>query len=402
MINFNIEREMQDLENDDKAMIKFHVEDEKKSKQQAIIKVIGLGGGGGNAVKHMAKKYSDSIDYICANTDTQALENINVGVKIRLGLEKTTQGLGAGMRHSIGREAALESEAEIRQSISGADILFITAGMGGGTGTGSAPVVADIARNLDILTIAVVTKPFTYEGKKRIRIAEEGIAQLINRVDSLIILPNDRLVDISSTMMDFKEALACSDDVLANSVHSVTEITTESGEINIDFADIKTVMSMPGKAMIGFGTAKGDDRATKAINRALSNPLVEEVNLGHAKGMLVNVMGNKIGIGEITGISNIVKEYAHDNADIKIGYVDNKKMGDTIKVSIIATGLEDLDDTLCTNSSVPSYRINTNIKPNTANDFIEVKKTIPSYLDQTRDMLKIPAYLRSIDNNLHE
>ena len=402
MINFNTERETQDLENNDKTMIEFCVDDEKKSKLQAVIKVIGLGGGGGNAVKHMAKKYSDSIDYICANTDTQALENIDVGAKIRLGLEKTTQGLGAGMRHNIGKEAALESEAEIKQSILGADILFITAGMGGGTGTGSAPVVADIAKKLGILTIAVVTKPFTCEGKKRMRIAEEGIKQLINRVDSLIILPNDRLVD-TPALMNVKEAFARSDDVLANSVHSVTEITTESGEINIDFADIRTVMSMPGKAMIGFGVAKGDDRATQAINRALSNPLVEEVNLRNAKGMLVNVMGSKIRMDEITDIGNVIEEYAHDDADIKIGYVDNESMGDNIKVSIIATGLEDVDSTsdsasndtsnIC--SSMPAYRTTPVIEANTASNLMTPEMNMPNYLDRTHNMLKIPAYLRN-------
>ena len=314
----------------------------KLKQKHEVIKVIGLGGAGSNAVNHMAKKYPSDVIHICANTDIKHLESLEVEHKINLGSQNTTRGLGAGMRSHAGKEAAKESLDEIKNAISGADMLFIAAGMGGGTGTGSAPVVAEIAKDMGILTVAVVTKPFSGEGKKKKRIANEGIGQLIHQVDSLIILPNDRLADTLSKeiLSDMEKTLASSDDVLANSVHAVTDIITKTGRMNIDFADIRTVMSLPGKAMISSGIARGDDRASKAVKLALSNPLIETMVLNDAKGILVNISGNSIGHTEYGDVNNLMEEYAHDDADVKLGFVEDSSLGDSIKITIILTGLE--------------------------------------------------------------
>lgn len=372
---------------------------DEKIIKEAVIKVIGLGGGGGNAVNHMYKNYRENAEYICANTDTQALNNIEVDRKIELGAIKATKGLGAGMKTSVGQEAAMENHAEIKSSIEGADVLFITVGMGGGTGTGSAPIVADIAKDLGILTVAVVTKPFKYEGKKKMRIAENGITKLINRVDSLIVLPNDRLVDTltQEALMDIQVAFMASNEVLANSVNSITEITSNYGLMNIDFADIRTVMSMPGKAMIGSGIGSGENRALDATRKALSNPLIEEINLVDAKGILVNITGMVVGLTEITDISNMISEYAHNDADIKTGVVEDASMKDDIKVTLIATGLNIENNTFKLND-VDNQKSIIDDNINTSNDTtpqrVEPEIKMPDKNNKKFIGYDIPAYLR--------
>ncbi len=307
--------------------------------ENAVIKVIGVGGGGGNAVMHMAQSNIDGVDFICANTDSQALKSTNVKTVLQLG-NNITQGLGAGANPVVGREAALEDQDRIRESIAGADMLFITAGMGGGTGTGAAPVVAEIAEELGVLTVAVVTKPFPFEGDKRMKIANAGIEELVKHVDSLITIPNEKLLAVLGRETNLLDAFKSANDVLRGAVQGIAELITCPGLINVDFADVRTVMSEMGMAMMGSGTSTGAERAREASEAAISSPLLEDVNIAGAKGILVNVTASAgLSIGEFDEIGSHIKGLASDDATVVVGTVIDESMQDGLRVTLVATGI---------------------------------------------------------------
>jgi len=306
----------------------------------ANIKVIGVGGGGGNAVKNMVDSGVEGVEFICANTDAQALDGSPVKNLIQLG-NALTKGLGAGANPEVGREAALEDRERIKELVSGTDMLFITAGMGGGTGTGAAPVVAEMARELGVLTVAVVTKPFPFEGPKRMKAAEEGIAELAKHVDSIITIPNAKLLTSLGKNTTLLDAFKAANDVLLGAVQGIADLITRPGLINVDFADVRTVMSEMGMSMMGTGVAKGDERATKAAEAAISSPLLDDINLQGAKGILVNITaGLDMGIHEFEEVGAAVRQFAHDDATVVVGTVIDPDMSDEIRVTLVATGLE--------------------------------------------------------------
>jgi cell division protein FtsZ len=307
--------------------------------QNAIIKVIGVGGGGGNAVQHMVEADIEGVDFICANTDAQALKNMESRISLQLG-SGITKGLGAGANPDIGRQAALEDRERIIEVIEGSDMLFITAGMGGGTGTGAAPVVAQLAKELGILTVAVVTKPFPFEGGKRAHAAEAGIKELGQYVDSLITIPNEKLLTVLGKQVSLLDAFKAANDVLLGAVQGIAELITRPGLINVDFADVRTVMSEMGMAMMGSGVARGEDRAREAAESAINSPLLEDINLMGARGILVNVTaGMDMSIGEFEEVGNTIKEFASENATVVVGTVIDPTMRDELRVTVVATGL---------------------------------------------------------------
>ena len=307
--------------------------------QNAVIKVIGVGGGGGNAVNHMIRSSIEGVEFICANTDAQALKNIEVRTSLQLG-SNVTRGLGAGADPERGHQAAVEDRDRIYEAIEGADMIFITAGMGGGTGTGAAPVVAEIAKELGILTVAVVTKPFSFEGGKRWQVAEDGIAKLSETVDSLITIPNEKLLAVLGKTTTLLDAFKAANDVLFNAVQGIAELITKPGLINVDFADVRTVMSEMGVAMMGTGKATGDQRAREAAELAIRSPLLEDINLSGARGILVNITaGLDLAIGEFDEVGNTVKEFAREDATVVIGTVIDPDMVDEMRVTVVATGL---------------------------------------------------------------
>ncbi|EXJ12815.1 MULTISPECIES: cell division protein FtsZ [Nitrincola] len=307
--------------------------------QSAVIKVIGVGGGGGNAVEHMLISEVEGVEFICANTDAQALAKSATRTALHIGSE-LTKGLGAGANPDVGRLAAQEDRDRIAQSLSGADMVFITAGMGGGTGTGAAPIVAQVAKEMGILTVAVVTKPFPFEGRKRMKIAEDGIRELQESVDSLIIIPNEKLLPVLGRNTSLIEAFKIANDVLRGAVQGIADLIIRPGMINVDFADVRTVMSSMGMAMMGTGVGRGDARSTIATEAAINSPLLEDVDLKGASGILVNITaGLDLSLGEFTEVGNIIEEYASDTATIVIGTVIDPEMSDEIKVTVVATGL---------------------------------------------------------------
>ncbi|MCG7897637.1 MAG: cell division protein FtsZ [Candidatus Thiodiazotropha lotti] len=307
--------------------------------QNAVIKVIGVGGGGGNAVNHMLTGEIEGVDFICANTDAQALRNSEVRTLLQLGSD-ITKGLGAGADPEIGRQAALEDRDRIEEALDGADMIFITAGMGGGTGTGAAPVVAQVAKDLGILTVAVVTKPFGFEGGKRMKIAEQGMEDLGKHVDSLITIPNEKLLAVLGKEMSLLNAFKSANDVLLHAVQGIAELITRPGLINVDFADVKTVMSEMGAAMMGSGEANGDNRAREAAERAIRSPLLEDVNLAGAKGILVNITaGLNLAIGEFDEVGTTIREFADEDATVVVGTVIDPDMQNDMRVTVVATGL---------------------------------------------------------------
>ena len=309
------------------------------SPQHAVIKVIGVGGGGGNAVQHMVDKQIDGVDFICANTDAQALQRMNSGTLLQLGND-VTKGLGAGANPELGKQAAIEDKELLRESLEGADMVFITAGMGGGTGTGAAPIVAQIARELGILTVAVVTKPFPFEGKKRMNIAEQGIAELSEYVDSLITVPNEKLLSIMGQDTPLLQAFSTVDDVLLGAVQGIADLIIRPGMINVDFADVRTVMSEMGMAMMGSGLAQGDNRAIEAAEAAVRSPLLEDIDISGARGLLVNIAaGLDITLTEFSQVGSTVEDFASENATVVIGTVIDPDMGDEMRVTVVATGL---------------------------------------------------------------
>jgi cell division protein FtsZ len=307
--------------------------------QSAVIKVIGVGGGGGNAVSHMVTSGIEGVDFICINTDSQALKASKIKTSLQIGAN-ITKGLGAGADPEVGRQAAMEDRDRIIELIEGCDMLFITAGMGGGTGTGAAPIVAQIARELGILTVAVVTKPFSMEGNKRSLVADHGIAELTKNVDSLITIPNQKLLTVLGPSTTLLDAFKAANQVLQGAVQGIAELITRPGLINVDFADVRTVMSETGMAMMGSGTASGESRARQAAEAAVSSPLLEDINLAGAHGILVNVTaGLDLAIGEFEEVGNIVKEYASEDATVVVGTVIDPDMSNQIRVTVVATGL---------------------------------------------------------------
>jgi len=307
--------------------------------QSAVIKVVGVGGGGGNAVEHMVRQDVTGVDFICANTDAQALHNLSAQTRLQLG-ENITKGLGAGANPDMGKEAALEDKDRIAEALNGADMVFITAGMGGGTGTGAAPIVAEIARSMNILTVAVVTKPFVFEGKKRMALAEAGIAELSRHVDSLITIPNEKLLSIMGSDAPLLQAFGNVDDVLLGAVQGIADLIIRPGMINVDFADVRTVMSEMGMAMMGSGKASGDCRARDAAEAAIHSPLLDDVDFNGARGILVNIAaGIDISLGEFAEVGSTVEEFASENATVVVGTVIDPEMGDELRVTVVATGL---------------------------------------------------------------
>jgi cell division protein FtsZ len=375
--------------------------------QNAVIKVLGVGGGGGNAVKHMVSSGIEGVDFICANTDSQALQSANVRTALQIGCN-ITKGLGAGADPEVGRQAAMEDRDRIQEVIEGADMLFITAGLGGGTGTGAAPVVAQVARELCILTVAVVTKPFTMEGAKRQAVAEMGINDLAKYVDSVITIPNEKLLSVLGADTTLLDAFGAANEVLQGAVQGIAELITRPGLINVDFADVRTVMGEMGMAMMGSGTAAGEDRAREAAELAVSSPLLEDINLQGARGVLVNVTaGMDLSIGEFQIVGETVKEYASDDATVVVGTVIDPDMSKNIRVTVVATGLGtpverqenppirvvDTPAQHATGSNqVPNYR---ELETGTA---LRRQKAVgdPSYPPQQPDLelLDIPAFLR--------
>jgi cell division protein FtsZ len=307
--------------------------------QAAVIKVIGVGGGGGNAVQHMLGANIEGVEFICANTDSQALKNSGAKTVLQLG-SNMTKGLGAGADPEVGRQAALEDRDRLMDVLDGSDMIFITAGMGGGTGTGAAPIVAQVAKEMGILTVAVVTRPFAFEGKKRGTVAEEGIVELSQFVDSLITIPNEKLLSVLGRDVSLLNAFSAANDVLLGAVQGIAELITCPGLINVDFADVRTVMSEMGMAMMGSGKAQGEERAKIAAEAAISSPLLEDVNLSGARGILVNITaGMDLSIGEFDEVGTTVKEFASDNATVVVGTVIDPEMSGDIRVTIVATGL---------------------------------------------------------------
>jgi len=306
--------------------------------QSAKIKVVGVGGGGGNAVNTMIASGIEGVEFIAANTDAQALRSNRAPMKIQLG-SKLTKGLGAGANPDVGKEAALEDKARIAEILDGADMVFIAAGLGGGTGTGAAPIIAEVAKEIGALTVGVVTKPFTREGKLRMKKATDGAEYLKEMVDSLIVIPNDRLLGLAGKNMGILDAFKPSDDVLRQAVQGISDLITTSGLINVDFADVKAIMSERGMAMMGIGIAEGEKRAAEAAQKAISSPLLEEIDISGARGVLVNISGSSnMTMEEFDEASRIIHEKVHEDANIIIGLVINEELGDTIKITAIATG----------------------------------------------------------------
>ena len=311
----------------------------------AVIKVVGVGGGGGNAVEHMVGNHVDGVDFICANTDSQALKNMSARSVLQLG-STVTKGLGAGANPEVGRQAAMEDRERIAEALSGADMVFITAGMGGGTGTGAAPVVAEVAQELGILTVAVVTKPFPFEGRKRIKLAEGGLTELAKHVDSLITIPNEKLLAVLGKTTSLLDAFSAANDVLLGAVQGIADLIIRPGMINVDFADVRTVMSEMGQAMMGTGFSSGENRAREAAEAAIRSPLLEDVNLEGARGILVNITaGTNLSLGEFTEVGDAIEEFSSEDATIVVGTVIDESMTDELRVTVVATGLGNLENT---------------------------------------------------------
>ena len=305
----------------------------------AKILVMGVGGGGGNAIERMMAENIDGVEFVCANTDAQALTRSNASLLIQLG-EEITKGLGAGADPDIGRKAAEENQDRIREVITGSDMVFITAGMGGGTGTGAAPIIAQIAKELDILTVAVVTKPFAFEGRKRMQVAEAGIKALAETVDSLITIPNNKLLSVLGKNITLMNAFTAANDVLFGAVQGIADLITRPGLINVDFADVRTVMSEMGMAMMGTGVSTGENRARQAAEAAIASPLLEDVDFSGAKGVLVNITaGLDMSIGEFESVGDAIKSFTSENATVVVGTVIDPEMSDEMRVTVVVTGL---------------------------------------------------------------
>ncbi len=374
--------------------------------QNAVIKVIGVGGGGGNAVNHMAAANIEGVEFVCANTDAQALENVSIKTVLQLGAG-ITKGLGAGADPDVGRRAAEEDRDRIKDVLDGADMVFITAGMGGGTGTGAAPIVASVARELGILTVAVVSKPFVFEGSKRARVANDGILELEKHVDSLITIPNDKLLAVLGKEMTLLDAFSAANDVLLNATQGIAELITRPGLINVDFADVKTVMSGMGVSMMGTGSATGENRAREAAEKAINSPLLEDIDLAGANGILVNITaGMTLTIGEFDEVGNTVRDFADDNATVVVGTVIDPELEDELRVTVVATGLGDRKaERLAARGGEPKMRLVDTERAESTPNYRDMDQ--PAYIRNKRagggggeatatdlDYLDIPAFLR--------
>jgi cell division protein FtsZ len=308
--------------------------------QNARMKVIGVGGGGGNAVDRMIEEDLEGVEFISVNTDAQVLKKSKAPIKIQIG-QKLTRGLGAGARPEIGRQALEENREEMRKALEGADLVFVTAGMGGGTGTGAAPVIAEMAREMGALTIAIVTKPFMFEGKKRMRQAEEGLQELKRAADTMIVVPNERLLSVVGKGTSFRDALKKADEVLLHATQGISDLIRVTGEVNVDFADVRTIMSNRGAALMGTGFGRGDNRGVEAAQEAISSPLLDNISISGAAGVLINITGGMdLAIDEVTTISSIIQEAAGDEAEIIFGAVHDSSMKEEVRVTVIATGFE--------------------------------------------------------------
>src|SRR5580698_5857167 len=387
--------------------------------QSAVIKVIGVGGGGGNAVAHMVTTGIDGVDFMCVNTDAQALKHSKVKTALQIGCN-ITKGLGAGADPEVGRQAAMEDRDRIVELVEGCDMLFITAGMGGGTGTGAAPVVAQVAKEMGILTVAVVTRPFEMEGGKRSLVADQGLAELGKYCDSLITIPNQKLLTVLGAQTTLLDAFKSANQVLQGAVQGIAELITRPGLINVDFADVRTVMAETGMAMMGSGVASGEGRARSAAEAAVSSPLLEDINLAGAHGILVNVTaGMDLSIGEFQEVGNIVKQFASEDATVVVGTVIDPELTDVVRVTVVATGLGRpaaavrVPTSHATTPSMmgreahaqaPSMRVVTRVKPAANPNYADLDK--PTYQRQravgdglradadSEDLLDIPAFLR--------
>lgn len=308
--------------------------------QSALMRVVGVGGAGGNAVNRMVDEDLEGVEFISANTDAQALKNSQAHHTIQLG-KKLTRGLGAGARPEIGRQAIAESEDEVRMLLEGADLVFITAGMGGGTGTGAAPIIGEIAGEMGALTIGIVTRPFAFEGRKRMHQAEQGLAELKRAVDTMIVVPNDRLLSVVGKGTTFKDALKRADEVLLHATQGISDLIRVTGEVNVDFADVRTIMACRGAALMGSGFGEGENRAVEAAQEAVSSPLLDDVPIHGAHGVLINITGGMdLAIDEVTQISTIIQEEAGDEAEIIFGAVHDEALEGKIRVTVIATGFD--------------------------------------------------------------
>jgi cell division protein FtsZ len=375
------------------------------SPHNAVIKVIGVGGGGGNAVEHMMQESIEGVEFICANTDAQALRKSNAPILLQLG-EDLTKGLGAGADPEVGRKAAEENRDRIKDVMDGSDMIFITAGMGGGTGTGAAPIFAQIARELGILTVAVVTKPFVFEGKKRMQIADLGIRDLAKSVDSLITIPNNKLLSVLGKNITLLNAFRAANNVLLGAVQGIADLITRPGLINVDFADVRTVMSEMGMAMMGTGVSIGDNRATEAAQAAISSPLLEDIDLSGARGVLVNITaGMDMSIGEFEAVGEVVKSFTSENATVVVGTVIDPEMSDELRVTVVATGLGRREEDASSVVGVHHLKILETAKGEGSLDYHHLERptvirnqTVKGAIDlaDTRDIdyLDIPAFLR--------
>ncbi|MBU0656660.1 MAG: cell division protein FtsZ [Gammaproteobacteria bacterium] len=365
----------------------------------AVIKVIGVGGGGGNAIRHMAASGIEGVEYICANTDSQALQGMGIKSMLQLGAS-LTKGLGAGAKPEIGREAALEDRDRIRELINGTDMLFITAGMGGGTGTGAAPVIAEIARDMGILTVAVVTRPFILEGMRRKQSADYGIDELGKYVDSLITIPNQKLLTSLGKNVSMQSAFAAANDVLLNAVQGISELITSPGLINVDFADVKAVMSGGGVTMMGTGEAQGEDRASKAATMAISSPLLEDIRLDGSHGILVSISGGMdMTMHEFEEVGAVISQFAADDANVIIGTTMDETLGEKIRVTIVATGLEESGAQAAAPKKVAEQPKVARLQPVQLEPVQKV--AVGSGRGRYENVLDIPTYVRqSGENNL--
>lgn len=370
----------------------------------AVIKVIGVGGGGGNAVEHMVRERIEGVEFFAVNTDAQALRKTAVGQTIQIG-NNITKGLGAGANPEVGRNSAEEDREALRSALEGADMVFIAAGMGGGTGTGAAPVVAEVAKELGILTVAVVTKPFNFEGKKRMAFAEQGIAELSKHVDSLITIPNDKLLKVLGRGISLLDAFGAANDVLKGAVQGIAELITRPGLMNVDFADVRTVMSEMGYAMMGSGVACGEDRAEEAAEMAISSPLLEDIDLSGARGVLVNITaGFDLRLDEFETVGNTIRAFASDNATVVIGTSLDPEMNDELRVTVVATGIgmdKRPEITLVTNKPVSQPVMDHRYQQHGMSPLPQEQKPAAKVVnDQAAqsnkepDYLDIPAFLR--------
>jgi cell division protein FtsZ len=311
---------------------------EEPNAQNARMKVVGVGGGGGNAVNRMIEEQLEGVEFISVNTDAQALLNSKSDVKIQIG-KKLTRGLGAGARPEIGRQAIEENRDEVARTLAGADLVFVTCGMGGGTGTGAAPIICELAREAGALTVGIVTKPFLFEGRKRMRQADEGIAEMVKHVDTMIVVPNERLLAVVGKGIPFQDALKKADEVLLQATGGISGIITKAGVVNVDFADVRTVMKDGGSAIMGTGVGRGDNRAVEAAKMAIESPLLDNVSIAGARGVLINISGgNEMTLGDINTIAEIVKESVGEESEIIFGAVNEPAMQGEVRVTVIATG----------------------------------------------------------------